>query len=427
MEDRSLRERLRLYCEEACSQLARDVRDGIEVPFEVVDESGGRGSSQPLWCYRNLTGEFIRQRLGALGTLPTYLPAAQALERVGGIEDWLEARGETSVFQTARDRGDAGLRVFLTEVLGESATFEFEAERFRAAWDSLEAIVFTGASTTVFAAPIHGIEMEQAELRLDGDIILVGPGSIEAEILPPDMFRGEDPTVVAMFETADATPQVLAQARSRLRRLVCALRLAGSATPALGGAGRIRIEGGAWQVTGTGGSGTPRDLLSIPADEASQIRSFCGLVERRWPSGGELAWAVRRHELGADRLHHLDALSDNLLALRALLEPEGPASGRLTARLAALCAMPPDRADFAARTARAVELERLAMGGRAGSEPEAAGLCEEVAQNLRALLRDVLAGHLDTDLCAVADSIIAEAAGLVPDERGFGDPEPLAA
>jgi hypothetical protein len=89
--------------------------------------------------------------------------------------------------------------------------------------------------------------------------------------------------------------------------------------------------------------------------------------------------------------------------------------------------MPDERAHFAARTARAIELERLAMNGRASSEPEASMLCDEISESLRALLRDVIAGHLDKDLSGFADSIIAESAGLASDGRGFGDPEPLAA
>ena len=40
-------------------------------------------------------------------------------------------------------------------------------------------------------------------------------------------------------------------------------------------------------------------------------------------------------------------------------------------------------------------------------------LVEELSENLRALLRDVLCGHLDTDLREVADYLLAEAAAAV--------------
>ena len=47
-----------------------------------------------------------------------------------------------------------------------------------------------------------------------------------------------------------------------------------------------------------------------------------------------------RFEMGCERLTPLEALTDYLLALRALLEPEGPSSGRLPERLAVICAAP---------------------------------------------------------------------------------------
>lgn len=430
MEDRSLRQCLRRFCEDAAAQLAEDARNGEEVPFELVDAGEGGPGGTPLWCYRTLTGEFIRARLGVLGMLPSYMPAATALERVDGIEDWLRARGEQAPLRTARDRADAALRVFLTEVIGESTTFEFDRERFSSAWASLDAIAFAGESTTVLAAPIHGLAIESAELALGEGTVLVRRESPQAEILPPDIFRDEGaPLAVALIEIDDAGPQGLAAARSRLRKLVSALRLSAVASPSFGGAGRVSVEGGPWQPVGLGGSGVPDGVLSVASGAEAELRAFCNLVHERWPSRGEVAWALRRHELGCDRLHHLDALSDHLLALRALLEPEGPASGRLTARLAALCAEPDGRAVLAERTARAIALERSLMSGRIGGEDEAQALCDEISMHLRALLRDVICGHLDSDLCGIADSIIAKAAGIegVPSRRGFGDPEPVAA
>ena len=37
-------------------------------------------------------------------------------------------------------------------------------------------------------------------------------------------------------------------------------------------------------------------------------------------------------------------------------------------------------------------------------------LVDEVSGHLRALLRDVLCGHLDVELCSVADELLSEAA-----------------
>ena len=114
--------------------------------------------------------------------------------------------------------------------------------------------------------------------------------------------------------------------------------------------------------------------------------------------------------MGCERLAPFEALTDYLLALRALLEPEGPASGRLAQRLAAICAEPADRAALAERTAHAISLERAVIAGLAPAEPGVDALVDELAEHLRALLRDVLCGHLDVDLRSVADSLLAEAA-----------------
>jgi hypothetical protein len=148
----------------------------------------------------------------------------------------------------------------------------------------------------------------------------------------------------------------------------------------------------------------------IGAQQEDELRAFVNLVSRRVPSSGELAWALARFEMGCERLAPFEALTDYLLALRALLEPEGPQSGRLAGRLAAICADPADRAAMAERTAHAISIERAAIIGLAPAESGANGLVDELGEHLRALLRDVLCGHLDADLCDVADGLIASAA-----------------
>ena len=152
-----------------------------------------------------------------------------------------------------------------------------------------------------------------------------------------------------------------------------------------------------------------RGPLHVAPEEEDELRAFCSLVARRTPRSGELAWALRRYELGCERAASpRDALTDHLLALRALLEPEGPQSGRLAGRLAALCA--PARAARRARRARRARGRARAHGrGRAAPRTPALGaLAGELAGHLRALLRDVLCGHLDPDLRAIADALLAE-------------------
>jgi hypothetical protein len=122
---------------------------------------------------------------------------------------------------------------------------------------------------------------------------------------------------------------------------------------------------------------------------------------------GEIAWALARFEMGCDRTSPFEALTDHLLALHALLAPEGGGE-RLGRRVAALCAAPERRAALAERVAHAASIERAIIAGVAPDEAGVMEIVGEVAGHLRAILRDVLCGHLDSDVRSLADRIIAE-------------------
>jgi hypothetical protein len=155
-----------------------------------------------------------------------------------------------------------------------------------------------------------------------------------------------------------------------------------------------------------GANGASHGLLAIPAAQEDELRAFSNLIGRRTPRAGEVAWALRRFELGLERSAPREALTDHLLALRALLEPEGTASGRLPGRLAALCAVPEERHALAERIAHAVSIERAVIAGLAPEGDDIDVLCGELGGHLRALLRDVLCGHLDSDLREIADHLL---------------------
>ncbi|MFZ0376376.1 MAG: hypothetical protein WAL38_00970, partial [Solirubrobacteraceae bacterium] len=205
-------------------------------------------------------------------------------------------------------------------------------------------------------------------------------------------------------------PAPVSVARVRFRRTLTALRLFERGGYALGPIAWTRIDAGAWRPVPLGGSGRPRMIRRIAPAQEDELRAFCNLVARRAPRNGEISWALARFEMGCERLAPFEALTDYLLALRALLEPEGPASGRLAGRIAAICATPEDRAAMTERVAHAISLERAVIGGLAPAHAGVDALVDELAEQLRALLRDVLCGHLGSHLCAVADDLLAEAA-----------------
>jgi hypothetical protein len=413
----TLHELIEAFATEAAVQLAAETASGAEVPFELVETAGGppgRGGRVPLYCYRPLTGTFIRQRLGLLSALPAYAPAARALSGLEGVEAYLRQRGEARIPGNRRESADAALRAFLSSVFAERTEFGFDRARFEAAYEELERALYEGRAVTTVVAPLLGIALDPdtRELALGEGLSLVRGNALEDAPSEAVWGDGEEPNVLIVLTAAEerAAPAPVSIARARFRRTLTALRLFERGGYALGPVAWTRIDTGTWRSVALGGSGRPRLITWIAAEHEDELRAFCNLVARRVPRTGEIAWALARFEMGCERLAPFEALTDYLLALRALLEPEGPASGRLAGRIAAICARPEDRAAAAERVAHAISLERAVIGGLAPAQPGVDALVDELAEHLRALLRDVLCGHLHSDLCAVADELLARAA-----------------
>lgn len=411
MRDRALHAILEAFTADAAGQLSAETAAGAEIPFEIVGTEG-RAGRVPLYCYRPLTDQFIDERLGLVSALPTYAPAARALAGLDRVAAYLSARGEPRVPAEPRERADAALRSFLGAVFAERSQFGFDPVRFELAYGELERALYDGQTVTTVIATLLGIALDHSirELELGDGLSLIRGDAVDDA--PAEAVWGDsgEPHVLAMLTVSqDPSRQPpLSLARARFRRLLTALRLYERGGYALGPLAWTRTDTGPWRPVPFGGSGRPRLLTMIGSAHEDELRAFCNLVARRTPPSGELAWALARFEMGCERLAPFEALSDHLLALRALLEPEGPTSGRLAARLSAICARPEERAAFAERTARTIALERAVIAGLAPAEPGADALVDELREHLRALLRDALCGHLAPDLVRLADELLAE-------------------
>lgn len=415
MRNRTLHALLQAFAEEAGLQLAAEMAHGAEIPFEVVELPAPAGRHTPLYCYRPQTAGFIRSRMGVLDRLPGYLPAARAVAAIDGIDAYLRRRGEPRVPPDGRERADAVLRSFLSAIYAEASEFGYQPERFAAAYAELEATLYEGRQVATVIAPLLGLAIESDEVPL-GDGLALARGEALPDVpseavwsAPGEVEHGAVLAVLTVEGDRIAGPPITT-ARTRFRRLLGALRLFERGTFALGPLAWARIDGGPWQTAPLGTSGRARTRTLLAAAQEDELRAFCNLVARRTPRGGEVAWALSRFEMACERAAPFEALTDHLLALRALLEPEGPQSGRLAQRLAAICALPQDRTALAERVARAVALERTIVAGLAQPADGAAALVDELAGHLRALLRDVLCGHLDSDLRTLADELLTEAA-----------------
>jgi hypothetical protein len=429
MRNRTLHQSLRDFSEQAAFQLEADAAGGAEIPFEVVEAPGARA---PLYCYRPLTGQFIRERLGVLGRLPTYGPAKHAVLSLGGVDAYLRMRGEPRVPESLDERADAALRSFLSAMYSEVTEFEFSAERFARAYSEFESAVYETRSLTAVIAPLHGLELVSDEVPIVEGLSLVRADTLQdapAEAVwgRPVPEPGDSPNVVVSLsvEGAPGDGPPLHEARARFSALLTALRLVDAAGFALGSSAWARIDAGPWQLVALGaGGGVPAGPpYRVEPDEEDELRGFCNLVARRAEGArGEVAFALRRFEMGCERADPFDTLTDHLLSLRALLEPEGQASGRLAQRLAAICAVPEQRAVLAERAAHAISLERGIVAGLAPAAPDAEALVADTAHHLRALLRDVLCGHLADDLVAVADALLADS--VTGEREAVTDPDP---
>ncbi len=391
--------------------LQAETAGGAEVAFEVVEESGGR---VPLYCYRPLTGEFISQRLGLLCTLPTYAAAIRALEGIETLAAYLRHRGEARVPSDPRASAQAALALFLARAFADRDQFEFDRTRFEAAFAELERTVYKGRCVNTVVAPLLGasLDPDTREVALGDGLSLVQGEAFDDAPVEAVWGDGYGPNVLAVFSAVQKRdePSPVALARAGFRRVLSALRLFEPGGYALGPTAWTRPDNGIWRPFALPFSGRPRLQTVIAGRQEDELRGFFNLIARRAPSGGPLAWALARFEMGSERLGPFEALTDYLLAARALLEPEGTAAGRLAERLAAICANPTARADVRERMARAVALERSLILGACAPEPGMNALVLELSEHLRALLRDIVCGHLDGDLCALADELLCEPA-----------------
>ena len=396
---------------EAAGRLTAETAGGAEVPFELIEERAG---GTPLYCYRSLAGEFIEDRLGLLTGLDTYAPAVRALGELESVVGYLQLHGESRIPSEPRDRAETALRLFLGAVFVDRSQFVFDRSRFQCAYLELERSLYEGRCVNTAIAPLLGVALDPdtPELALGEGLSLVRGETLQDAPTEAVWGDGDEPNVLVVFSAVQdrgAQPPV-SVARARFRRVLTALRLFERGGYALGPLAWARADAGAWRTVALGTSGRPGFVTLIAAAQHDELRGFFNLVCKRAPSSGELAWALSRFEFGCERLAAFEALTDYLLALRALLEPEGPSSGRLAQRVAAICARPEDRASLAERTAHTISLERAVIAGLLPAEPRANELVEELSENLRALLRDLICGHLDADVSAVADELLAAAA-----------------
>jgi hypothetical protein len=417
------------FFDEAASHLQVEVDAGAEVAFEI-DRGGFSSARTPLYCYQPLTRKFIAERWRALSALASYRRAAVALEGFAGLQRYISIVGAPSSLDgsstydhSSPPRGDAevALWVMLGEVFDEQTEFELRPERVQSTLDRLERAALGSPEGTALVATLHGMTIASDELVLTGGVRLVAAAAgadLPEDVLPVDGQERADHLVVVLTSGHDTAEAAAASGRAVLRDLLGSLRLFGDGRVELGELVWVRIDDGRWRPLALAAAAQRQGMLVVTPDQEDELRAFCNLISRRTPTANAPAWALGRFQMGCGREHDLEALSDYLSALRALLEPEGSPRGALAGRLAALCAVPSERAQLADLVTRALALERDVVEGNATADVTSTKLVRTIADHLRALLRDVICGHLDYDLATLADKLLVAES---PRERARAD------
>ena len=417
MRDLVVRESLRNLAEEASEGFRELIRSGEEVPYEVLEP--GQGS--PLATYAPLTDRFIRDRTAMIARLEAFGPAKAAIANAGVARPYLETLDLDPVPSDGRRAEDA-IVAFLCRLWDGRSDFAFERSRVEAAITELEESADADLDEVEVVAPLVGLRMTSTRVELAeativrSDVVEAPPEALapegsgragyEAHFLLTTRCKLEEIEPDRDDDDVEPSSTPLAE---RFKRVITSLRLFKPGGVALGPHAWIRTGGGRWRRIATG-AGRPRPgAYRLTDAELGELAGLSRALQRGNGHPAALDRAISRFEAGLGRDAVLEALNDHLLALRFLLEGDGPAKTEMSWRVAALCAEPGERDGVRATIDRALALERELWSGEPalgydGRTPlEVAG---EIEDFTRAILRDAACGHLGSDLRATADEIL---------------------
>jgi hypothetical protein len=413
MRNRGLHDALRDFVLEAAALLEEELHSGAEIEFEVDEQPAG--SKTVLYRYTPLTSKFIDARWEALRALGSFDAAARALGH--GAALYLRLQGLPGV------DSEPALRELLDRIYEDATSFDFPEERFERLYLEVEHTLYEDSVPATVLAPFPGLQLEHGRVDLGDGLALIGGEAIDAPVeavWSDPRERAGDPHVLCVLERDIRTDQPLpvSEARIRFRRLITALRLMKPGAVAVGPFAWTRADVGVWQALQLGSAGHLRgEPWLLSGAEEAELRELMEMLAHA-RTGAAISWALARFEMGCERALDTEALSDYLMALKALLDGSDDAGrASLALRLAALCAEESDRRALQRRVELAFALERFVIGGGSGDayvdtigSDSPRELVVEVEEHARALLRDVLCGYLDPDLKSAADDILLRSA-----------------
>jgi hypothetical protein len=403
--DPLLNEALRRLAAESATHLTTLVAGGDQIPFDVAESAGPDDAF--FHSYVPLTGRYVREREAELRSLPAFEPAREAVSLSGVAAPYLEQRGE-SVPSEPGERATRFLTAFIASLWEGSTEFSLDRELLESALLVLDAETGDVDEADIVVVPIVGLRMAQARMQLPHGVQLVRADSFEA---PIEAMRSEgmgraawEPQFLAIAEQGEGADSAV-DALGQLGELISVMRLFKGGGVGLGPHAFAPTGEGRWRRIATGAP-APRDGgYRLDEGEAGELVELAETLEARPDPAGPLAWAVRRFELGCERPLALEGLSDHLLALRAVLDGQGPVGASLPMRAAALIADgSTDRLAAREQVEAAMELESAQMSGVA--TVGAVELANWVEECVRRILREAALGEIGTDLNEAADETL---------------------
>lgn len=407
MRDPLLNQALQRFAAEAATRFATLVASGDQIPFDVAESAGPDDAF--FHSYVPLTGRYVREREAELRALPAFELAREAVDEAGVAAPYLERRGE-SVPADPAERAARLLTVFAVNLWEGCTEFSLDRERLDAALALLDAEAGDADEADFVAVPVVGLQMPGARMRLPHGVQLLRADAFEA---PAEATRSEgmgraawEPQFFAVAEQREGADSAAA-ALGQLRELISVMRLFKPGGVALGPYAFAPTGEGSWRRIPTGAPAPRRGGYRLAEEECEALVELATALEARPDPAGPLAWGVRRFELGCERDSALEGLSDHLLALRAVLEGQGPVGASLPMRAAALVADGSgERLEARERIEAVQQLERARMAG--ATPPGAEELAAWVEESVRGILRKAALGELGGDLNEAADeSLIA--------------------
>ena len=404
MRDFLLNEALKRLAADAAVRLSALVAGGEQIPFDVAEQDGPESA---FYLYEARTSRFVREREEELRSLPSFAPARDAVDAAGVAAPYLEAWGE-KVPADPRERAAKMLVAFLSSLWEGCTEFSLDRERLDGALALLDAEARAADEAEVLIAPVVGLKMSRPNLQLPHGVRLIRADAIEA---PVEAMRSEgmgraawEPQFLAVAEQ-DEGPDSAEEAMKQLHELISVMRLFKAGGIGLGPYAFAPTGSGHWSRIPTRSAATRPGGYRLDDEEAERLAELAVALEARPDPDGALAWAVGRFELGCARESAMDGLSDQLLALRAVLDGHGPVGASLPMRASALIADDScDRIEARGRVESAMELERSLMNGaRTQGGMELANWIEEGA---RRVLCSAALGEIGADLGTAADETL---------------------